>query len=128
MVDEFRATIQRRAGDPRMGSAERTKRSLELGGHAGRMESMAEGEVRAHRQRYDRVQDIGRADALLEVSQDQVCGWLNWAFADTPTSQDLTRWSGIWTEDLELKPWGEVFGRFAREQVRNTSRLPGSSK
>ena len=51
---------------------------------------------------------------LLEVSRGRVCGWLNWAFADTPTSRDLTRWSGLWTEDLQLKPWGRVFGEFAR--------------
>lgn len=56
--------------------------------------------------------------ALLEVSRGRVCGWLHWAFADTPASTDLTRWSGLWTEQLQLKPWGEVYGRFAREQTR----------
>lgn len=55
---------------------------------------------------------------LLEVSRGRVCGWLHWAFADTPTSRDLTRWSGLWTEDLQLKPWGRVFGQFAREGTR----------
>jgi len=54
-------------------------------------------------------------EKLLEVSRGRVCGWLNWAFADTPTSRDITRWSGLWTENLELKPWGKVFGEFARE-------------
>ncbi len=54
---------------------------------------------------------------LLEVSQGRVCGWLHWAFADTPTSRDLTRWSGLWTEQLELKPWGRAFGQFARQAV-----------
>jgi hypothetical protein len=52
---------------------------------------------------------------LLEVSRGRACGWLNWAFADTPTSRDITRWSGLWTEDLQLKPWGRVFSEFARE-------------
>lgn len=52
---------------------------------------------------------------LLDVSRGRVCGWLNWAFADTPTSTDLTRWSGLWTDDLQLKPWGKVFSEFARE-------------
>ncbi|HOW69341.1 MAG TPA: cellulase family glycosylhydrolase [Phycisphaerae bacterium] len=52
---------------------------------------------------------------LLDVTRGRLCGWLHWAFADTPTSSDLTRWSGLWTEQLELKPWGEVYGRFARE-------------
>jgi hypothetical protein len=54
---------------------------------------------------------------LLQVSRGRVCGWLNWAFADTPASQDLTRWSGLWTEDLGLKPWGKAFGQFARDHV-----------
>lgn len=54
---------------------------------------------------------------LLKVSRGRVCGWLHWAFADTPTSRDLTRWSGLWTEQLELKPWGRTFGQFAREAV-----------
>jgi hypothetical protein len=58
---------------------------------------------------------------LLEVSRGRVCGWLNWAFADTPSSRDLTRWSGLWTEDLELKPWGRVFGEFAREATRQAA-------
>src|SRR5690606_11003390 len=52
---------------------------------------------------------------LLTISRGRVCGWLNWAFADTPTSRDITRWSGLWTQELELKPWGKVFGAFARE-------------
>jgi len=54
---------------------------------------------------------------LLDVSQGRVCGWLHWAFADTPTSSDLTRWSGLWTEQFQLKPWGEIYGRFARDHV-----------
>ena len=57
--------------------------------------------------------------ALLDVSHGRACGWLNWAFADTPGSKDITRWSGLWTEDLRLKPWGKVFGEFARETVRH---------
>lgn len=57
--------------------------------------------------------------ALLDVSRGRVCGWLNWAFADTPTSTDVTRWSGLWTQDLQLKPWGKAFGEFARETTRH---------
>jgi hypothetical protein len=49
------------------------------------------------------------------VTRGRVCGWLNWATADTPTSTDLTRWSGCWTTDLKLKPWGTAYGQFARE-------------
>ena len=55
---------------------------------------------------------------LLEVSRGRVCGWLHWAFADTPTSRDLTRWSGLWTENLELKPAGRLLGQFARDVTR----------
>ncbi|MHC4443845.1 MAG: cellulase family glycosylhydrolase [Planctomycetota bacterium] len=50
---------------------------------------------------------------LLKVTRGRLCGWLNWAFADTPTSQDLTRFSGCWDEHLKLKPWGKSFNRFA---------------
>jgi len=57
--------------------------------------------------------------ALLDVGRGRLCGYLNWAFADTPGSKDITRWSGLWTEDLKLKPWGKVFGEFARETVRH---------
>jgi hypothetical protein len=51
---------------------------------------------------------------LLDVSRGRVCGWLNWAFADTVTARDISRWSGCWTSDLKLKPWGKVFGDFSR--------------
>lgn len=54
---------------------------------------------------------------LLAISRGRVCGWLNWAFADTPTSRDITRWSGCWTTDLRLKPWGEMFSAFARDVI-----------
>ena len=55
---------------------------------------------------------------LLDVSRGRVCGWLNWGFADTPTARDISRWSGCWTTDLQLKPWGRAFGAFARESAR----------
>lgn len=51
---------------------------------------------------------------LLRISRGRVCGWLNWSFADVPTAIDLSRWSGCWTTDLTLKPWGDAFGDFAR--------------
>lgn len=54
---------------------------------------------------------------LLDIGKGRLCGYLNWAFADTPGSMDITRWSGLWTEQLELKPWGKVFGQFARDTV-----------
>mgnify|MGYP000004235166 CR=1 FL=1 len=55
---------------------------------------------------------------LLSVSRGRVCGLLNWAYADTPASNDLSRHSGCWTADLELKPWGAEFGAFARSASR----------
>jgi len=61
---------------------------------------------------------------LLAVSRGKVCGWLNWAFADTPDSTDLTRWSGCWTTDLRLKPWGEIYAGLAKEVTRHPQ-LPG---
>jgi hypothetical protein len=54
---------------------------------------------------------------LLDVTRGRTCGWLNWAFADTPSARDISRWSGCWTTDLKLKPWGRVFGEFARESA-----------
>lgn len=58
---------------------------------------------------------------LLDVSKGRLCGWLNWAFADTPTSTDLSRWSGLWTSDLKLKPWGEIYAQFAQRMSRQPS-------
>lgn len=62
---------------------------------------------------------VAWCNRLLEVSRGRVCGWLHWAFADTPTSLDLTRWSGIWTADLQLKPWGAAYRDFARDATAN---------
>ncbi len=42
-----------------------------------------------------------------------VSGWLNWAYADTPTALDLTRFSGLVTEDGKTKPWGFAFRELA---------------
>jgi len=44
-------------------------------------------------------------------------GWLNWAYADTPTARDLTKFSGLVTEDGRTKPWGITF----RELATNSS-------
>ena len=41
-------------------------------------------------------------------------GWLNWALADTPTSTDITRFSGLLTDDLRRKAWGDAFRELAR--------------
>ncbi len=63
-------------------------------------------------------QQLDWCKEAIAVSRGRVCGWLNWAMADTPESTDLTRWSGCWTTDLTIKPWGSWFSAFAREQRR----------
>lgn len=42
-------------------------------------------------------------------------GWLNWAYADTPTARDITKFSGLVTEDGKTKKWGEAFRVLAKE-------------
>jgi len=41
--------------------------------------------------------------------QGIAAGWLNWAYADTPSARDLTRFSGLVTEHGDRKPWGLAF-------------------
>lgn len=36
-------------------------------------------------------------------------GWLVWAYADTPTSTDITKFGGLYTTDGKLKEWGKSF-------------------
>lgn len=38
-----------------------------------------------------------------------VSGWLVWAFSDTPTSTDLTKYGGLYNINGELKEWGKSF-------------------
>lgn len=40
-------------------------------------------------------------------------GWLNWAYADTPSSRDITKFSGLVTESGVPKPWGRAFRELA---------------
>jgi hypothetical protein len=58
----------------------------------------------------------------LETTENICTGWFNWAFADTPSSTDITRFSGLVTEDLEVKPWGTDFKIRARLLNRNRPR------
>jgi hypothetical protein len=50
--------------------------------------------------------------AVLE-GRGLVAGWLNWAYADTPSSTDLTKFSGLVTVEDVPKPWGRVFSALA---------------
>ncbi len=45
-----------------------------------------------------------------------VSGWLVWAFSDTPTSTDLTKYGGLYNINGDLKEWGKSFSRFSREK------------
>lgn len=45
-------------------------------------------------------------------------GWLNWAYADTPSSRDMTKFSGLVTETGERKPWGRAFQALARDPAQ----------
>jgi hypothetical protein len=47
--------------------------------------------------------------ALLDQSRGLAAGWLNWAWADTPASRDITKFSGLVTSSGQVKPWGEAF-------------------
>jgi len=42
-------------------------------------------------------------------------GWLNWAYADTPSARDLSKFSGLVTEDGKPKPWGLAFRELAKK-------------
>ncbi len=67
-----------------------------------------------HRPQEHQAEWCGR---LLEISRGRLAGWLNWAYADTPTSTDLSRFSGLWDEDEKLKVWGRAYGRFAESST-----------
>jgi hypothetical protein len=60
--------------------------------------------------------------AALETTEDICTGWFNWALADTPSSTDITRFSGLVGEDLRVKPWGTDFKIRARLLNRNRPR------
>lgn len=42
-------------------------------------------------------------------------GWLNWAYADTPSARDMTKFSGLVTEDGAPKAWGMAFQQLAKD-------------
>ncbi|MCL2159477.1 MAG: glycoside hydrolase family 5 protein [Oscillospiraceae bacterium] len=52
--------------------------------------------------------------ALMEETVGLCSGWLNWPFADTPSSTDISKFSGLVTSDLLPKPWGEAFESYAK--------------
>ena len=51
-------------------------------------------------------------------------GWLNWAYADTPSARDTTKFSGLVTEDGKPKPWGLAFRQLAKNPELWTGAAP----
>jgi endo-1,4-beta-mannosidase len=51
--------------------------------------------------------------AEIEASRPLAAGWLSWPFADTPTSRDISLFSGLVKEDLTIKQWGRKFKALA---------------
>ena len=81
----------------------------------------------------------GKPDGLQEWSaEDQVhwcraavlqgrgitSGWLNWAYADTPSSRDTTKFSGLVTDEGKPKPWGLAFRELAANPALWTGKAP----
>jgi endo-1,4-beta-mannosidase len=44
-----------------------------------------------------------------------VSGWLVWAYSDTPTSTDITKYGGLYNVSGQLKEWGKSFKSLASE-------------
>lgn len=61
--------------------------------------------------------------ALVQQSRNLVCGWLNWAWSDTPSSRDITKYSGLVTAESGVKPWGQAFESLAK--TLSTARMGG---
>jgi len=53
--------------------------------------------------------------ALMEETIGIASGWLNWPFADTTSSTDISKFSGLVTSDLQPKPWGIAFKDYAEK-------------
>jgi endo-1,4-beta-mannosidase len=81
----------------------------------------------------------GKPDGLQEWSADDqarwcraavlqgrgiAAGWLNWAYADTPSSRDTTKFSGLVTDEGKPKPWGLAFSELAAKPVLWTQEAP----
>ncbi len=50
---------------------------------------------------------------VVKSTLDLASGWLVWAYADTPTSTDITKFGGLYTTDGKLKEWGKSFRSLA---------------
>lgn len=74
------------------------------------------GEIKEHNQPYRSAEDqLDWNQTLMEETIGIASGWLNWPLADTESSTDISKYSGIITSDLQPKPWGEAFKRYAAQ-------------
>lgn len=60
--------------------------------------------------------------AAVRQGRGLAAGWLNWAYADTPSSRDVTKFSGLVTENGTPKPWGHAFRELAGNPAAWTGR------
>jgi len=52
----------------------------------------------------------------IQSTRPLCAGWLSWAFADTPTSTDITLRSGLFDPDLHPKSWADTFSHLAKSK------------
>jgi len=57
----------------------------------------------------------------VESTMGLASGWITWAFSDTPTSTDITKFGGLYSIEGNLKEWGKSFRSLS-------SRIIGSSR
>ena len=73
------------------------------------------GEINAHQPYRSHENQLDWNRALMEETLGIASGWLNWPFADTPSSTDISKFSGLVTSELLPKPWGEAFREHAKK-------------
>jgi hypothetical protein len=55
-------------------------------------------------------------ETLIEATRGVCSGWLNWGYADAADPHaDISGASGLWTEDEDIKNWGQHFSTLARQ-------------
>lgn len=60
---------------------------------------------------------------VVEGTRDLADGWMSWAYADTPSSLDVTKKSGLVNEEGEIKVWGQAFKELSMKIVPNKLNL-----
>jgi len=53
--------------------------------------------------------------AEIEATRGLADGWLSWPFADTPSSRDISLYSGLVKPDMTLKAWGRTFQSYSAD-------------